>query len=152
MCGEEGQHFISAKNIDFAFMNGYNCIVLLDRKTGIETDLTSVEEYNFTAARSDDGGRFVLKLSKEEDCSATSTEENLVFGNTLNGVNIIFESKTAYPAYVSISNMIGQSVADGKQIPSIGTYFLSTSTLSPGIYIVNVTVNEKSYSHKLVVR
>ena len=152
ICAEEGDHTISLNNIDFASIQGYNCIRLVDRKTGTETDLLNVNEYVFTALKTDDAGRFVLKLSKENDCPENSPENQVVFGNTTGGVNVIFDTEIVYPATVSITNLIGQAVAEIKQTSSVGTYHLSTANLVAGIYLVNVSVNDKSYTHKLVVQ
>jgi len=152
ICAEEGQHTITVNNIDFALIQGYNCVILMDRKTGTVTDFSNESEYVFTAAKSDDAGRFVLKLSKENDCTENSTENQVVFGNSTDGVNIIFDFNNAYPATVSMTNLIGQPVTEIKQTSSAGTYFHSTANIPAGVYIVNVTVLNESYSHKLVVQ
>lgn len=152
VCGEEGLHTISVNNIDFAALRGYNCIRLVDRKTGMETDLMADEEYVFTASKNDDPFRFVLKLSKENNCDVSTAQNEVQFGNTENGVNIIFDFENDYPATVSLTNLVGQQVNASVRVNSTGTQYYAMNELSSGVYLLTVTVNNQKFTHKVVVK
>ena len=95
----------SAKQMDsyslsFELNGEFESAVLVDRLTGIETDMTAESEYNFIATSDDMKNRFVVRLG---DGQATTDEANFVYQS---GDELIIDAEGA----IEIIDMMGRVV------------------------------------------
>jgi hypothetical protein len=118
-------------------------VVLEDLFKGTFTDLMT-SSYTFDYTAGDAEGRFLLHFN------GTSVQNN-----DANIVNIYSNDKDAYVATpanrtgdVKIMNMLGQEVKTGKIVDVLTKFTLS----EPGIYVVQATVNGKTYTKKVIIR
>lgn len=116
----DGMYTISTNNIDFAFADGFTCIELEDKKTGIKTDLTS-GDYQFNSSANDMESRFVLRLSKEGDCKKNTltsvTNDDISILNKGNeGFLALFDMENDAQAVINVYNPLGQQLSPSQQV------------------------------------
>ena len=116
----------------------FNSIVLVDRFTGIETNMM-VEDYHFTAMSEADNNRFILKLAVSDQQSAVS--DNFVYQS---GEDLIIEAEGT----VQIIDVMGRMVYSN-DVESNSR--INVSDFNNGAYIVRVINEEGIKSQKVVI-
>lgn len=118
-----------------------NYLHLIDNKTGIDQDMLSNPRYSFDADVNDDPNRFILQFH----ATITDVEESfnpITFrhdGNlTVNGVE---------GGELSVIDMLGRVVSNETFSGDIVRHIDNT----PGVYVVRLTTEGKTYTQKIVV-
>ena len=111
-------------------INGdFESVVLVDRLTGIETDMLAEKEYNFIATKDDRSDRFVLKLANGEEPSENS---QFVYQS---GEELIINAEGTIQIIDMMGRMVYSSNAENSRI--------NVSNLKGATYIVrNITDND----------
>ena len=151
--GLSGIYTIEAQNLESANIEGYTCATLFDNKLNRVIDIAT-ENYQFYAEVGESESRFTLTLTKNGDCKKsidvlTNTEEiniNRIGDNTL--VKLNFENETSVS--ITITDLLGQKITPSQLIvASTQDVYLPLPTDFTGIYMVNVSYNNKTQSRKL---
>lgn len=148
----EGLYTFEAQNLETMQTEGYTCAVLVDNKTGKQTNLNS-ENYQFFASKDEDKNRFSLKLTKNTDCGSGAIEvaNGQVNINQLNQNAVVqfgFDSET--PVSISVTDLMGRQLVSTQQMNvQAETITLAVPQDFSGIYLVNVFYNNKVESRKL---
>ena len=116
----------------------FSSVVLLDRFTGVETNLL-VEDYGFTATSSDNANRFIVKLAVSDQQSAVS--DNFVYQS---GEELIVEAE----GRVQIIDVMGR-VVYSDDVESTNNR-INVSDFGDGTYVVRV-INETEVKVEKVV-
>ncbi|MBK7213571.1 MAG: T9SS type A sorting domain-containing protein [Bacteroidales bacterium] len=143
--GVEANYTISATNIaDFTLSSK---VILEDMETGKITDLKKTNSYSFSAGAGDNRNRFRLMIGSTNGVSDNTSSNFNIYTND-NTVYIINEGSSAsYKA--TVSNMIGQVVAE-KQINGNTSERIQLGNV-PGVYIVTVKSEGKTFSKKVII-
>lgn len=145
--GIDADYTITSTNIaDFSLSSK---VLLEDLKTGIVTDLKQTPTYSFAGAPGDDAKRFRLIIGSPIGIDEPNTTGSI---NIYTYENMVYvqNDKTNEPYFVTVSNMLGQTL--------VRTDFTGNSLNRiemqnvPGVYVVNVVSNGKTYSQKVVIR
>ncbi|MBO5810198.1 MAG: PEGA domain-containing protein [Bacteroidales bacterium] len=116
-------------SISFDIDGEFESVVLVDRLTGIETDMLAEKEYNFIATKDDRSDRFVLKLANGEEPSENS---QFVYQS---GEELIINAEGTIQIIDMMGRMIYSSNAENSRI--------NVSNLKGATYIVrNITDND----------
>ncbi|HYG52240.1 MAG TPA: T9SS type A sorting domain-containing protein [Flavobacteriales bacterium] len=147
----DGNYTLSPENIDLALAEGYNSIILVDQQTGSRTELTE-NDYYFYVAKGTYKNRFSLVLTRtqvETDAHALNNNEVDIIG-TGKDFYVDFKFDVPTKATVSIINMLGEEILPAQTLvaESQKVNFSLTNDFS-GIYLVNVTYNNKTETRKL---
>lgn len=146
MTENTGNHTIVASDINsFGTTVG---IVLEDVNTGTFTDLRQQAAYTFNASAGTDDSRFVVHFNPNiTDAQTLTTNEHNIysFDNAIYIANI-----TENNTFATIYNVLGQEVLS-EQLPQSSLYRIKTE-LSTGTYIVKITGNSNSMSHKIFIK
>ncbi|MBQ4645635.1 MAG: T9SS type A sorting domain-containing protein [Clostridia bacterium] len=119
----------------------YAMITLVDRFTGIETNLL-LEDYTFIAKSNDSAERFIIKLAM--DNSNGDVNENFAFIN--NGMMYIYNIEGQ--GTVSVYDVTGRPVAEYNVATSAN---ISTSDFAAGMYIIRMSDENGVKTQKIVV-
>jgi hypothetical protein len=143
--GVNGQYTLSTSNINHFYPD--RKVILEDLKTGISTDLRHTPTYTFTANTVDNPDRFRLIIG-----AATGINETIA--NNFNIYSyagaVLIKSKLTNISYrVVVTNMIGQVIAQ-KEVHGISFFRFELST-PPGMYVVTVLSEGKSFSKKVIL-
>lgn len=152
--GESGLYTISAQNLFKLTEQGYTCIRLVDTKTGGEYLLQENKLFTFYADEKDAERRFKLVASKTIQCLNEKDEWSQVavdFRDGLNTVDVLVNATNLVPAQISVIDFLGQSVPASVLNTGEGQFRVMMNG-SSAYYIVQVTVNNKVYTHKYFVR
>lgn len=116
-------------SISFDIDGEFESVVLVDRLTGIETDMLAEKEYNFIATKDDRSDRFVLKLANGEEPSENS---QFVYQS---GEELIINAEGTIQIIDMMGRMVYSSNAENSRI--------NVSNLKGATYIVrNITDND----------
>ena len=126
---------IEQKNCEF------NSVVLVDKLTGIETNLL-IEDYSFMARTFDDANRFIIRLSIEDNSDSES--ENFAFIS--NGQMIIEEIEGQ--GLVRIFDVMGRHIA---QHSVSGSASIATDGLATGMYIIQMADDNGVKVQKIII-
>jgi hypothetical protein len=145
--GIEADYTITATNIsDF---NLSSKVLLEDLKTGIVTDLKQTPAYTFAGSPGDDASRFRLIIGSPIGIDEPNTNGSF---NIYTYENMVYvqNDKINESYFVTVSNMLGQVLVrnnfSGNSLNRIEMHSV------PGVYVVNVVSNGKTYSQKVVIR
>jgi len=145
--GIAADYTITATNIqDF---NLSSKVLLEDLKTGIVTDLKQTPAYTFAGAPGDEASRFRLIIGSPIGIDEPNTNGSF---NIYTYENMVYvqNDKINESYFVTVSNMLGQVLVrtnfSGNSLNRIEMHSV------PGVYVVNVVSNGKTYSQKVVIR
>jgi hypothetical protein len=144
--GVSGTYTITASNIsDFTLSSK---VLLLDKKTNITTDLKQTSSYAFNGDISDAQNRFLLLIGSP--LGIIDPIKNSFNIYNLENVIYVQNDKINESYFVTVSNMLGQTLVrtdfTGNSLNRIEMQSV------PGVYVVNVVSNGKTYSQKVVIR
>ena len=121
-------------------VNGeFETVTLVDRFTGIETNMLLEDEYNFTATSRDNANRFVVKLVNRQQ---TTDNSQFVYQS---GEELILSIEGT----VQIVDMLGRVVYSNEH--SNGDNRISVSEFNNAAYVVRVVNEEGVKSQKVVI-
>ena len=129
-----GQYTISVKAENCEFESMY----LVDRKTGVETDLL-LEDYTFLATTTDNSERFTIRLNDNN-----SDNEDFIFIN--NGEIIINEIEGK--GVLQIFDVMGRYISHSEVS---GSANISTEAFTSGVYIIRMTDDNGIKTQKVVL-
>ncbi len=129
-----GQYTISVKAENCEFESMY----LVDRKTGVETDLL-LEDYTFLATTTDNSERFTIRLNDN-----SSDNEDFIFIN--NGEIII--NKIEGKGVLQIFDVMGRYISHSEVS---GSANISTEAFTSGVYIIRMTDDNGIKTQKVVL-
>lgn len=129
-----GQYTISVKAENCEFESMY----LVDRKTGVETDLL-LEDYTFLATTTDNSERFTIRLNDNN-----SDNEDFIFIN--NGEIII--NKIEGKGVLQIFDVMGRYISHSEVS---GSANISTEAFTSGVYIIRMTDDNGIKTQKVVL-
>jgi hypothetical protein len=145
--GIDSDYTITATNIqDFSLSSK---VLLEDLKTGIVTDLKLTPAYTFAGAPGDEASRFRLIIGSPIGIDEPNTSGSF---NIYTYENMVYvqNDKINESYFVTVSNMLGQTLVrtnfTGNSLNRIEMHSV------PGVYVVNVVSNGKTYSQKVVIR
>ena len=145
--GIDADYTITSTNIaDFSLSSK---VLLEDLKTGIVTDLKQTPAYTFAGAPGDDANRFRLIIGSPIGIDEPNTNGSF---NIYTYENMVYvqNDKINESYFVTVSNMLGQTLVrtdfTGNSLNRIEMQSV------PGVYVVNVVSNGKTYSQKVVIR
>ena len=121
-------------------VNGeFETVTLVDRFTGIETNMLLEDEYNFTATSNDSQNRFVVRLVNRQQ---TTDNSQFVYQS---GEELILSIEGS----VQIVDMLGRVVYSNEH--SNGSNRISVSEFNNAAYVVRVVNEEGVKSQKVVI-
>ena len=121
-------------------VNGeFETVTLVDRFTGIETNMLIEDEYNFTATSRDNANRFVVKLDNRQQ---TTDNSQFVYQS---GEELILSIEGT----VQIVDMLGRVVYSNEH--SNGSNRINVSEFNNAAYVVRVVNEEGVKSQKVVI-
>ena len=144
--GVSGPYTITASNINDFILSSK--VLLLDKKTNITTNLKQTSSYNFVGDISDVQNRFLLLIGSPLGINDPIKSSFNIYN--LENVIYVQNDKTNEPYFVTVSNILGQTL--------VRTDFTGNSLNRiemqnvPGVYVVHVVSNGKTYSQKVVIR
>ncbi len=125
-------------NISIETEGDYDYVILVDRKTGIETNML-LDSYSFSATSQDSYNRFMLKFANRQQ---TTDNDNFVYQS---GDELIFNAEGS----VQIIDMLGKVVFSG-EITSENSS-INVGNLKKSTYIVNFVKNTCVLSQKVIL-
>ena len=139
MAAQDGTYTLSVENeeIDLGFLH------LIDNLTGEDVDLLTTPSYTFEAKYSDYPSRFRLLFAPKEDVASTGVT---AFAYCANGEIIITGIADACNASVQVVDMMGRIVLVGDAINRV-----STSGITPGVYVLRLIDGETIRTQKIVI-
>lgn len=144
--GIQGNYTISAPDISNFTLSSK--VLLEDLKTGTITDLKQNAVYSFQASPDDNRNRFRLMVGSPIGMNEDIPEQFSIYSS---GSTVYIQNDQVLTVYqVQIINMIGQSLYS-KKLSGSGLQKLE-SNLAPGVYIVSVLSEGKTFSKKVVIR
>jgi hypothetical protein len=148
--GKTGNFTIEAT--DISHIDSDLKVILIDKVTKTEQELTVGNAYNFTsdATATDDRFSIVFKTSSNNtDISQTANKENMtVYCNQNNRIMVICNDNLNSNASVNVSNTVGQSLI--KQNLT-GTITEINKAFIPGIYVVKVNNGKLNITKKISI-
>jgi hypothetical protein len=140
--GIDGTYQISLHHIESAQLEGYNSIILEDKKTGEIIDITNLN-YEFEGLVDDDKDRFILHFNKKSTLAIAATS-NVSFINSSDGVFVNFNLDELVPAYVTVYNLAGQEIVNTQLVAAEkNKYSIALPESFRGAYIIRVVVGDK---------
>lgn len=127
-------------------------IYLWDAQEGIYHDLRT-GDYNFTALTGEDNTRFKIVFKAQETLSITEQELNaiLIYVNN-NEDKLYIKGLNSNAKTLNIVNMLGQNIIEYNSLNSQQlNNGLSTSSLSTGVYIINLELENGANTAKKVI-
>ena len=129
-----GQYTISVNTQDCK----YNSMILIDKMSGIKTDLLN-ESYTFIATTDDDKDRFIVMLNADND-----TDNSFIY---INNNEMIIDNIDGQ-GVVYIYDIMGRPMAE---YDVNGSARISTETFANGVYIVRMTDGNGVKTQKLTI-
>lgn len=150
--GQAGNFMIEATEI--SNLDADIKVMLLDKLTGAEQELTVGTPYNFNLDATSTNDRFSIRFKSASAPTGTNNPTNiqdiLVYRNPNNRITVICNTDDILnKSSVSVYNAIGQKLATQKLI-SITTEI--TGAFIPGIYMVTVNNGEQSTTKKVIIK
>jgi hypothetical protein len=143
-----GSYSINGKGYD----TKGKCLVLLDKETGIETDLSSDFNYLFNSnTKKTYENRFAIV---NKSCGWNhSNNQNALFRLNQNEENIELTliSEENISGHLSLISINGQVVLNKANCNLGNTEIINTQSLNKGIYIVKFVSDRAVYSEKIVI-
>ena len=129
---QEIEVFFAAKemgsySISLDINGDFENVVLVDRLTGVETNMLIEDEYSFIAASNDNPNRFFLRLDNEQQTTANSH-----FAYVNNGDIVIYNIEGN--AQINIIDATGRCVYNGSCSDAMNR--VPTGGFSAGIYVI----------------
>ena len=128
-------------SLSFDINGEFETVTLVDRMTGVETDMIAEGEYNFIATSNDMKNRFAVRLSN----SMTSTEEFLANFVYQSGEELIINAEGT----IQIIDMMGRVVYSNEN--ANGNDRISVSEFNNAAYVVRVINGNGVKSQKVVI-
>ena len=128
-------------SLSFDINGEFETVTLVDRMTGVETDMIAEGEYNFIATSNDMKNRFVVRLSN----SMTATEEFLANFVYQSGEELIINAEGA----IQIIDMMGRVVYSNEN--ANGNDRINVSEFNNAAYVVRVINSNGVKSQKVVI-
>ena len=128
-------------SLSFDINGEFETVTLVDRMTGVETDMIEEGEYNFIATSNDMKNRFVVRLSN----SMTATEEFLANFVYQSGEELIVNAEGT----IQIIDMMGRVVYSAEH--SNGSNRINVSEFNNAAYVVRVVNGNGVRSQKVVI-
>ena len=128
-------------SLSFDINGEFETVTLVDRMTGVETDMIEEGEYNFIATSNDMKNRFVVRLSN----SMTATEEFLANFVYQSGEELIVNAEGT----IQIIDMMGRVVYSAEH--SNGSNRINVSEFNNAAYVVRVVNGNGVKSQKVVI-
>ena len=128
-------------SLSFDINGEFETVTLVDRMTGVETDMIAEGEYNFIATSNDMKNRFVVRLSN----SMTATEEFLANFVYQSGEELIVNAEGT----IQIIDMMGRVVYSAEH--SNGSNRINVSEFNNAAYVVRVVNGNGVKSQKVVI-
>jgi len=149
--GEYNNFTIKASEI--SNFNTDTKVMLKDKLTGKEQDLTDGSAYSFTSDAIATNDRFSIIL-RSADYGATDINQNaapviLVSCNPNRQITVICNADIDDQSSISVYNSIGQKIAQQKRN---GGSTEINGTFTPGVYIIAVNIGGQTVTKKLVVK
>lgn len=145
--GVNGNHTISAMNIENIQAEGYDLVILEDKKLDIFYDISS-SNYEFTAEINDDEERFTLHFKSAQEAQDISLE-TVVFTQSAEGVFVNFNLDESTNAIIDVFNVAGQEISNPITTPtSVNRTKIIVPESYQGIYIVRVLAGDKIVTQK----
>lgn len=144
--GVTATYTITATNIaDFTLRDK---VYLLDKKTGVKTNLKQTPSYSFAGTPDDDRNRFQLIFGSSVGVEEETAGDITIYASE----NIIYvrNDKANEPYNVMVSNMLGQIITRTKLAGNTLNQIELNSV--PGIYVVTVYSEGNLFSKKVVVK
>lgn len=145
VAGFNGDYTIKSFNSDIALLEGYNVIILEDKKTGIFHPI-HVSDYSFNAEIEDEDGRFVIHFKKS--AAETVNDNTVLFSQTSEGTFVNFNQTGTEMAFVSVFNTAGQEISPEMNISASGINKVNLPESYQGIFIVRVIISDKVYTQR----
>lgn len=145
-----GSYNLSGKGL---YANG-NCLILLDKNTGIETDLTKEFNYTFNSDNKKTyDNRFVI-INKTCGTSNTNiqSEAFLKVNQNLNNLEVNLVANNHAFGNLSLISVNGQTIYQKDNCNFNEVELINTMGLTPGIYIVKYVNNEQLFTEKIVIK
>lgn len=144
--GFNGNYTISVLNFESALNEGYDVIILEDKKTGIYYNLTA-SPYDFGASTEDEPNRFNVHFRKSDMMEMELSE--ILFSQSTEGVFVHFDGVEDLQATISVFNLAGQEIISSRLVnTSVNVERVETPVSYHGIYIVRVIMSDKIYTCK----
>lgn len=153
-----GNYVIETNNVNV--FEAYSCIVLEDLLTQTKVDLRKNKTYNFLYTSDMNPNRFVLHVSKDENCNESKQVKSFDYEN-LNEIKFVtvgsnlridFNMDAATKATIKVYDMQGNQVLNENNVIAYSNnYTIVSENLSSGVYSAVVEYNGKRQSRKFVV-
>jgi hypothetical protein len=124
-------------------------IYLVDKKTGINTDLQQSGGYKLFLAAGVDEGRFSLILSEHVLIETQVNNDAFVAYSSGGRLVVSFIGEIGEKGDLAITNVLGQELWR-RQLAGIGTYELDVP-LRTGVYVVSFSTGKIIYSKKIAI-
>jgi hypothetical protein len=142
----------------YEFIPEYTCVKLLDKQSGEVIDLNDGNGYCFMASPTDNPDRFILMLSKDNNCkSAVATAQTEDFGNEIeilpnaNGNTVHFNLAETTSSNISVVNMLGQNITETISVNALDQSLnIALPEDFAGMYIVRVESAKGAVTKKFV--
>lgn len=119
---------------------GFNYLHLIDNMTGADIDLLATPNYTFEAKTSDYASRFKLVFDSNKDDVSTASE---VFAYFSDG-EIVINSEDEVT--LQILDMTGRII-----VCRDGVYTVSTSEMTPGVYVLRLINGDNVKTQKIII-
>ena len=128
-------------------------IVLRDKYSNSEVDITDGTAYRFTSDAVNSTSRFSLifkttSISTGFDRKNADIQSISIYKNASNQITITRAGVIDNDGIITVSNTIGQKVLSTL---TTGTNTVLPNSFNPGVYLVSVTVDGKSITKKLII-
>ena len=118
---------------------GLNYLHLIDNMTGADVDLLATPSYNFEAKTTDYATRFRLVFNDHTTDSPSTSSGTFAY---INNGNIVVNGE----GVIQIVDVTGRVVVKGDAINGV-----STSELTPGVYVLRLVNGENVMTQKIVI-
>ncbi len=122
--------------------------MLLDKQTGVNHNLSSNPEYNFTASNGDAPDRFLLHFGSVGIQEATIDKQIRVFAE--NGIITVANNSSTPIKQILISDVSGRQLYTGRG--SIETQFSFNFRASTGMYMITFITEKETISKKIFIK
>ncbi|WP_262326480.1 T9SS type A sorting domain-containing protein [Carboxylicivirga litoralis] len=149
---KEGTQYLKISGLD-NLINDYG-VVLLDKKTGQEVEMTSSTVYEFKADAGEDHERFVLQFNvahkSEVATDLDDVEDDKVRIYILDSSKLkIASAWDTHEKKVTVYTLSGSVVLSDNYS---GQEYMKELNINTGVYIVKVTCGNQSYQQKVLIK
>lgn len=146
--GLSGTYTIQTLNEEILRNNNFTCAILVDQQTGNRIDLFEQNTYTFEASISDDENRFMLILSKTNECDSWLLSGEMVsFLQTPQTMLVQLNSNCEKDGVIRLYNHLGQELQSNMVIIP-GELKAIALPATAGIYHLSVEVNGRIFYKK----